>query len=263
MCYISTKGQGLYSVFKSALPQKKDMTRLLVLSDIHGNWPALLAVAAQADLSRVDQIINCGDTTVYAPFANQVLDWLTDCRALSVLGNTDSKVRRLLRGGSFRKPGSAEKRIMYVHTAATLSGQNRQRLDALRKNGLTQAEGRRIAVCHGSPARQDEFLYPGTPKKRYRELARMAKAEIILAGHTHEPQHKIAGSAHFFNPGSVGRMFDGNPAASYLLLELGRKKIRAEFRRCPYDAELVAQELAKAGLPEIYAEMFRQGRKLN
>ncbi len=263
VCYISTKGQGLYSVFQSAPPQKEDMTRLLVLSDIHGNWPALLAVAAQADLSRVDQIINCGDTTVYAPFANQVLDWLADCRALSILGNTDSKICRLLQGESFRKPGSAEKRIMYIRTAETLSRRNQQRLLALEKQGRLEAGGRRIAFFHGSPARQSEFLYPGTPKKRYQELARLAKAEIILTGHTHEPQHKIVGDAHFLNPGSAGRMFDGNPAASYLILELGRKKIRAEFRRCAYDAELVAQGLAQAGLPEIYAEMFLQGRKLN
>lgn len=239
------------------------MTRLLVLSDIHGNWPALLAVAAQADLSRVDQVINCGDTTVYAPFANQVLDWLADCRALSILGNTDSKVCRLLQGESFRKPGSADKRIMYLHTAETLSRQNQQRLLALKKHGRLEVEGRRIAFFHGSPAKQSEFLYADTPKKRWRELADHAKADIILTGHTHEPYHKIIGGTHFLNPGSVGRMFDGNPAASYLILELGRKKIRAEFRRCAYDAELVAQGLAQAGLPEIYAEMFRQGRKLN
>ena len=262
VCYISIKGQVLYSVFKS-LPLQKNMARLLVLSDIHGNWPALLAVSAQADLSHVDQIINCGDTTVYAPFANQVLDWLADRRALSILGNTDSKVVKLLNGKEFKKPSSAEKRIMYTHTAETLSKRNQQRLLALEKQGRLEAEGRRIAFFHGSPAKQSEFLSADTPEKRWQELAYLAKADIILTGHTHEPQHKIVGGVHFLNPGSVGRMFDGNPAASYLLLELGRKKIRAEFRRCAYDAGLVAQGLAEAALPEIYAEMFRQGLKLN
>ncbi|MGX9727412.1 MAG: metallophosphoesterase family protein [Candidatus Electronema sp. VV] len=241
------------------------MTRLLVLSDIHGNWPALLAVAAQADLSRVDQIINCGDTTVYAPFANQVLDWLADRRALSILGNTDSKVIKLLNGKEFKKPSSAEKRIMYTHTAETLIRRNKKRLLAMKKQGRLQLGTHRIAFFHGSPDEPSEFLFTSTPDQRFRELAASTEAEIIITGHSHEAYHKIIGGVHFLNPGSVGRMFDGNPAASYLILELGlgRKKIRAEFRRCAYDAELVAQGLAQAGLPEIYAAMFLQGLKLN
>lgn len=239
------------------------MSRILLLSDIHGNWPALLAVATQVDLSRCDYIINCGDSTVYAPFANQVLDWLADHRALSILGNTDSKVVKLLNGKAFKKPSSAEKRIMYTHTAETLIRRNKQRLLAMEKQGRLQVEKHRIAFFHGSPDNQSEFLCASTPDQRFHELANSTEAEIIITGHSHEPYHKIIGDVHFLNPGSVGRMSDGNPAASYAVLELEKKNIRAEFCRCTYEVETVVQGLAQAGLPAIYADMYCKGRKLN
>jgi putative phosphoesterase len=239
------------------------MNRILVLSDIHGNWPALQAIAAEVSSDRCDLIINCGDSTVYAPFADQVLDWLRKNRVVSILGNTDSKVVKLLKGKDFRKPGRAEKRIMYTHTAETLSCRNQQMLLGLPKKGRLTAAGRRIAFFHGSPAKHTEFLSVSTPAERFQELARKAQADIILTGHTHEPLHNVVNSVHFFNPGSVGRMFDGNPAASYLVLQLDKENIQAEFRRCAYKVEEVVAGLRQAGLPEIYADMFRQGRKLN
>ncbi len=239
------------------------MNRILVLSDIHGNWPALQAIAAEANLDHGDLIVNCGDSTVYAPFANQVLDWLRDQQALSILGNTDSKVVKLLQGKNFKKPSRAEKRIMYTHTAETLSCQNQQMLLALKKKGRVAFVGRQIVFFHGSPEKHTEFLFSSTPEERFRELAHHAEADIILTGHTHEPLHKIVDGVHFFNPGAVGRMFDSNPAASYLILELSKKKIQARFYRCAYDVEEIITRLRQEDLPKIYIDMFRQGRKLN
>lgn len=109
------------------------MKRILIISDIHGNMPSLRSVAAQADIDSCDYILNCGDSTVYAPFAAEVLDWLTAHKVLSVLGNTDSKVVKLLKRKTFKKPGRAEKRVMYTHTAETLSRRNRTFLLRLKK----------------------------------------------------------------------------------------------------------------------------------
>jgi len=109
------------------------MTRILVISDIHGNYPALQAVAEQADIKRCDYIFNCGDCTVYAPFANQVLNWLIEHKAVSIRGNTDDKVIKLLNGKNFKKPGKAEKRIMYTHTAQTLTTNNQAILKGFKK----------------------------------------------------------------------------------------------------------------------------------
>ena len=239
------------------------MCRILVISDIHGNAPALRAVAEEADIKNCQYIINCGDSTVYAPFANEVLAWLMEYRALSIMGNTDRKVVKLLKGKKFKKPSKEEKRIMYTHTAEHLRSDHRSFLMGLSQQGRLHIGRHRLAFFHGSPANRDEFLFSCTPAQRLEQLAAASAAHIILTGHSHEPYHRPIKGVHFFNPGSVGRMFDGNPAASYLLLEMGRKKIWPHFHRCSYAIEEVVAGLQQAQLPQIYEEMYRQGQKLN
>ena len=239
------------------------MARILVISDIHGNYPALQAVAAQTDITGFDYIFNCGDSTVYAPFANQVLDWLTEHGVVSILGNTDVKVIKLLKGKSFKKPGKTEKRIMYTHTAENLTRKNQAILRGFKKKKKLDVGNTRIGLFHGSPAKHTEFLFADTPDERFRQLALDCSADIILTGHSHSPYHKIINNKHFINPGSVGRMFDGIPRASFATVELDEKEVQVNFFRCDYDVEQVVAGLADAGLPDIYASMYRMGRKLN
>jgi putative phosphoesterase len=239
------------------------MIRILVISDIHGNYPALQAVAGQADIACCDYIFNCGDSTVYAPFANQVLDWLTEHGAVSILGNTDDKVIKLLKGKSFKKPGKAEKRIMYTHTAQILTPENRSILRGFTREKKLEVQDMHIRLFHGSPAKHTEFLFADTPDKRFRQLALGCNADIIITGHSHTPYHKIINTTHFINPGSVGRMFDGIPRASFAIIELYKKKVQVNLYRCDYDIEQVVARLEDAELPDIYAAMYRMGRKLN
>ena len=47
--------------------------KILLISDIHGNYPALQAVDQQLDASGFDYIVNSGDSLVYAPFPNKTI----------------------------------------------------------------------------------------------------------------------------------------------------------------------------------------------
>ena len=58
-------------------------------------------------------------------------------------------------------------------------------------------------------------------------------------------------------------MFDGDPRAAYAVLSLEDGRIAVEHHRVAYDVEAVVRELARQGLPPIYSEMYRLGRKLN
>lgn len=238
-------------------------TRILLLSDIHANYPALAAIDREASANSFDLVLNGGDTTVFAPFPNETLDWLHSHRALSILGNTDRKVLKLLRGGSFTKPKKAEKRIMYTWTAAQLTSESSQHLRAIPATRRLTIEGWRVGMFHGSPADADEFLFADTPTARFRELAATSECDLILIGHSHSPFHKHIGNVHFINPGSVGRMFDGSTTAAYATVELAPGQIRAELRRCSYPVSEVISALRRHHLPPIYEEMYRVGRKLN
>jgi hypothetical protein len=77
------------------------------------------------------------------------------------------------------------------------------------------------------------------------------------------PYYKVAGGVHFINPGSAGRMFDGDVRASFAILRISSGKIGVEHFRIPYPVKAVVQSLKKNRLPNIYTEMFQIGKKLN
>ncbi len=237
--------------------------KILLISDIHGNFPALQSVAAKLDADSYDHIINTGDSTVYAPFANQTLDWLYEHNAVSILGNTDIKVKKLLKGKGFKKPSKPEKRIMYTSTAETLRPAGKRYLLKLKKKKILSISGYTIGLYHGSPDKPDEFLFDGTADSRFLELAENTDCDIIITGHSHTPYHKKIGGVHFINPGSTGRMFDGNPQASCAVVILKKDRVIVRHHRFSYAVEEVVRELVRQQLPAIYTEMYRTGRKLN
>lgn len=201
--------------------------KILLLSDIHANYPALSAIESYFQGTSFTAICNCGDSLVYAPFPNETLHWLRTHQVYSILGNTDKKVKKLLRGKEFKKPRKAEKRIMYTWTAEHLDPMAREYLFSLKKSSLLTFEEQEICLFHGSPDHPDEFLFADTNLKRFKELAASTSCRIIITGHSHSPYHKLIGKTHFINPGSVGRMFDSNPAASCAVLTLEKKTYRS------------------------------------
>lgn len=240
---------------------------ILILSDIHANFPALEAIGAHFDTRRFTAIFNAGDSVVYGPFPNQTLEWLSRNRALSILGNTDKKVLKLVAGKSFKKPSKPEKRIMYTWTAQSLDKQNADYLRSFKTSRLIEIKPEErcltIGIFHGSPRAANEFLFPDTPMEYLIELSEEKPADIIITGHSHTPFHRFTGKTHFINPGSVGRMFDGDPRASCAVLSLAKASIQVEHFRISYPINKVVNGIAKANLPEIYEKMFMVGRKLN
>jgi predicted phosphodiesterase len=246
--------------------------RTLLLSDIHGNYPALLAIDREVDAPAFDYIVNCGDSLVYAPFPNETLRWLKRRNAISILGNTDRKVINLLKGQQFAKPRKPEKRIMYSSTAEALAAEERHLLlsfaasETLILNSSQKGSPNKpisLGIFHGSPADPDELLFADTPDDRFHELAAQLEHRIVVTGHSHSPYHKYLAGIHFINPGSAGRMFDGDPRASCAILEITTENIKVQHLRISYDIAGVVAAIRKEQLPEIYATMFLQGRKLN
>ena len=215
-----------------------------------------------------DLILNGGDTTVYAPFDNQTIDWLRANKVISILGNTDNHILTLLRGETFKKPRKAEKRIMYGWTAAELSNTNRDWLGQQHiARSITIPAGTQkaysLGMYHGSPDDPEEFLFIDTPAKRFKKLATASSHAIITIGHSHSPFYKYIGGVHFINPGSVGRMFDGTPKASCATLTIENSEIAVKLFRIAYPVEAVVEEIERQRLPSIYKDMYRRARKLN
>ena len=245
---------------------------ILLLSDIHGNYPALSSIAEKFDLSSFKYIVNCGDSLVYAPFANETLQWLQQHKVISILGNTDRKVIKLLKGKSFKKPRKKEKRVMYTSTAEVLNKTNTSYFFSLKKTARIKTrrsadalkqKKTKICLFHGSPADTDEFLFDTTPENRFKQLAEQVHCDVVITGHSHTPYCKTVSGTTFINPGSVGRMFDKDPRASCATLELTDNTISVQHFRISYQIDEVIAGLKREKLPSIYTEMYKSGEKLN
>lgn len=241
------------------------ITRLLLIADIHANYPAFEAVLKKSPPENFDLILNAGDSTVYAPFPNETLSALSEIKnQISILGNTDLKVLKLLNGKEFKKPKKLETRELYLRTARDLTNENIRFLKSLKKEHLFQIYKINILLCHGSPARFNEYLFPNTPDFRFRELAKQYPGEIIIFGHSHIPFAKRIGNTLFINPGSIGRPFDGDYRASHAILEIRKDSVPVvHFYRCDYPLSSLLLKIRERKYPPIYEKMFIQGRKLN
>lgn len=240
------------------------MKKILLLGDIHANYPAFKAIVNDIRPDRFDLIINTGDFTVYSTFPNETIQWFRKRKkTICILGNTDRRILRILKGKKLKRPKKEEKRIMYFWTSENLLPENITYLKSLPKQTDFSLGPIRIGVFHGTLDDADEELFPDAPEGRFHKLAKDSPYQIHIMGHSHVPYYKIVDGVNFINPGSVGRMFDGDPRASFAILKVSSKRISVEHFRIPYPVKEVVKGLKKNHLPDIYSKMFRTGKKLN
>ena len=239
--------------------------RLAVLSDIHANLAALDAV--RGDLPSVDETWVLGDIVGYGPQPNEVIRALQEMGARSVMGNHDGAAIGTV-DVSWFNPDAAR---AIEWTAGIVDENARAYLAALPE---VRRDGELTAV-HGSP-RDPTWEYVTGPGVAAANLAAF-DTRLCLHGHTHVPvifsaedgridvvpatpeaPVRINAGRALVNPGSVGQPRDGNPAASYLVLDMDADT--AEFRRVKYDVGRTQYLMGEVGLPARLAERLSYGR---
>ena len=235
--------------------------KVTLLADIHGNLPALEAVLRHAEGQMATQtIINLGDSVGYGPNPDEIVRWTQSARVINILGNYDAKVlSKKHRKEGWARVKNPDKRTMFAWTYQALSKKSRKILKKMPVQRELTLEGHRILMTHGSPASINEHLLPNTPTARLEELKAMTKAKVILCGHSHQAFLRRVDDVQFINPGTVGRPDDGDPRASYAVLEFSDGQVKVEFHRVPYDIASAVQSMHQTGLPEIFAQVIRQG----
>jgi diadenosine tetraphosphatase ApaH/serine/threonine PP2A family protein phosphatase len=228
--------------------------RIAVLSDIHANLPALDAVLAAA--GDVDAVWHLGDVVGYGPDPDGVVARLREVGAIGVRGNHDAAAC----GGSEIEWFNPEARRAMEWTRGAI---NADTLDWLRE----LPERRTLEGCelvHGSP-REPLWEYVTSVPVARANLA-ILSSPIGLHGHTHLPiaflqedgRVEVVGPGRgselelrqrraLLNPGSVGQPRDGDPDASFMLLDPAAGT--ASWHRVPYDIDAVRQAMQAAGLP--------------
>jgi len=243
------------------------MSCLAVLSDIHGNLPALEAVLSALEEERVDRVLCCGDLVGYGPWPGRVLARLQEIGALSVKGNHDAATCETLPLNALCQ--SAQSAITW-----TRSNLSFEEIDYLERLPQSHTEDG-FVVVHGSLRGPvwEYILDPWVAKESFI----MLHQPLGLFGHSHiqggfiqregrvvpldqrKKEVKLHPEARYLiNPGSVGQPRDGDPRAAYAIVDLNRGKIH--LKRVPYDIVAVIRKVQQAGLPSELGERLLIGR---
>jgi putative phosphoesterase len=213
--------------------------KLLILSDVHGNWTALQAVSrAEAPF---DAVVFCGDAVDYGPCPVECVRWLAEHATEAVRGNHDNALAfgvdcRCM--GSFREFSLATR----AWHRTLLGGAELEFLKRLPALSWFECEGRHFRIAHATP-QGDLFEY--LPAEKWGERVKGMAEDFVLLGHTHIQGMKTFGGMTVVNPGSVGLARDGGGEACYAVLEGGEIRLK----RLPYDVESTVNALRAAPLP--------------
>lgn len=239
--------------------------RIALISDVHGNLPALQAVLEDMKSVEADQVVFLGDAVGYGPWPNECVQLVREIASSMVRGNHDSALtdKRSLEDLNPLARAAMEwtrrqVSLEVAHKLATLP--------------LTlEMEG--ALMVHSSPAAPEEWLYIVDARSAW-EAFEATRQRVIIIGHSHFPsvfikdvdikgiplhEGKFRLTCHrcILNPGSVGQPRDGDPRASYGIWDTEAGVF--EVRRVPYDIETAVKEINRVGLPYYLGERLRMG----
>jgi putative phosphoesterase len=236
--------------------------RIAIITDIHGNLPALDAVLADLRTRSVDAVYCLGDLVGYAAHPNEVTERIQDEAIPTIMGNYDDGVgfERDQCGCAYTNPvDQALGDRSLAWTKATVTSENKAFLRTLASEIRFDADGKRVLLVHGSPRRINEYLFEDRPISSFERLAASSHADIVVFGHTHKPYTKFVDDVLFVNAGSVGKPKDGDWRACYIVLDPSDTANPVEFIRVPYDVASEAAAIRATDLPDKFAVDIETG----
>ena len=250
--------------------------RALILSDIHANLEALVAVLAAAP--PYDEVWNLGDVVGYGGSPNEVVECTRVLADSNVRGNHDKVCCGLVSAEAFNPVA----RRAVEWTTSVLTADAAEWLRRL-PPGPMPMPAYSSAISHGSPAHEDQYIL--NIRDAWEPL-QQAGTRTTFFGHTHvqggfqmrgrewlalKPRHPGKrqrsewtlslgddGTRYLLNPGSVGQPRDGDWRAAFAVLDTRAQAVT--FFREPYDLHVAQGRILMAGLPERLAERLRDGR---
>lgn len=248
--------------------------RVAVLSDIHGNLPALEAVIDEAGRERVDLVVNLGDIVSGPLWPRETAERLMRLGWPTIAGNHERQALAL-----DRRRGFGDR---FAYDSAT--PEQRAWLAALPK--ALELDGGAIRLVHGQPVIDDEPLLEtvtpdlgvhgsrgiraATPGE-VRERLGPNEAALVLCGHSHVPRVLALDGALVVNPGSVGLpAYDhdqphdhvvecGSPHARWAVVERTPRGWQAQLRLTAYDWAAAAARAEANGCGD-WADALATGR---
>lgn len=240
--------------------------RYAIISDIHANLDAFEAVLPVIDSIGVDQIVCLGDVVGYNATPNECVNIIRERNIPTILGNHDAVASGLEEPWGFNPVALAAA----MWTRENLTPDNIQWLKEL-PDALNFGD---FVAVHGAPNNHNTYLFNWEDVIPHLPYLDEQNCDICMIGHTHSPSIFSADGVYtvdddskfslgrdkgfFINPGSVGQPRDGDPRASFGLLDTESRIY--EQVRISYPLEKAANRVIEAGLPPFLAERLALGR---
>jgi putative phosphoesterase len=214
---------------------------IAIISDIHGNYTALLEVLKKIDSMNIDKIYCLGDTVGYYSQVNECCNELRKRNVIAVMGNhdlylaTDTKCER---------SKSVNDCLEYQKMIIT-----QDNLNWIKKCPHIITEGDITFVHGGWNDYIDEYLYPSE------EYFHGMNEKYFVSGHTHIQLLKKYNDKRYCNPGSVGQPRDGNNKAAFAIFD-GNNFF---LHRVSYDIEKVGKLMNEIGFSGYYYGCLKTG----
>ncbi|MBI3158054.1 MAG: metallophosphoesterase family protein [Chloroflexi bacterium] len=242
--------------------------RILIITDIHGNYVALDTVLEHA--GDVDAVWCLGDVVGYGPNPNECVERVAGLPGLlCLLGNHDAAALDMLDLNTFNP--EAKKSIEW--TVEQLTPENRAFLQD--RPQIIAIEDVNVTLAHGSP-RQPVFEYL-LDTRAASENFEYFETAYCFVGHTHLPViFQMPAGAYMsglaippinqvtrmearaiLNPGSVGQPRDRDPRAAYAIFD--PEACTWDYRRVAYPVEETQRRMQAAGLPERHVLRLEAG----
>ena len=246
-----------------------------ILSDIHSNLEAFTAVLPDLAAHQVDRTLCLGDAIGYGADPSACLSALQHSQAVCVAGNHEYGCIGKLDGRWFND--AARRAVEWTRDRLGFLD-----LDWLRRLPLVATEGP-CTLVHGTLTHPERFEYLVDLAQAI-DTAGRCETPYCLLGHTHVPtvieydrrqgrMGRVLGTPqelaavslsenpairYVINPGSVGQPRDGDPRASYAILDSEAHCVT--FHRVAYDVRTAQEKIRQAGLPEFLADRLAVGR---
>ena len=222
--------------------------RIAVVSDIHGNLTALEAVLADLREASPDLIFHGGDLAHGGASPAQVVERIRELGWPGVLGNTDEMLFATQALTEFAAGSSPQFQPLFAAieemaewTRSALGNERIAWLKALPREQIHAP----IALVHASP---DSLWRAPAPEATDAEMIQVYKPlgqPIAVYGHIHRSFVRRMEDLTVVNTGSVSLSYDGDPRASYLLVDNGDPVIR----RVAYDIDAEIRRITECGIP--------------
>jgi protein phosphatase len=229
------------------------MDKVAVISDIHGNIPALKSVLEDIDLRKIDKIICLGDLVGKGPHSGNAVELIQQRCERVIRGNWDD---------FFPKPQESEI-IKWHQNQLTIRQMNY--LKELPFSIDFMMSGRLVRMFHASPRSVYERIQPWDSLERRlsmfentnstENIAGDREPDVVCYGDIHNAYQQNIKGKTLCNVGSVGNPLDITQA-SYAILEgdynqAEKAVFSIQLVRVPYDIELSIHLAKEAGMPEL------------